>query len=384
MNRFLPRCSVWCIAASAFASFLSAAPANAEEACKGISTIQQLSDIRFKLDGCYFLTTDLNGANFVGFKPIGDKVHPITNPFRGTFDGRGHAIRNLKIYHNDFAEVGLFMRVAKTGVVRNLDLVDIDVRWTGFSSAWVGTVASSLRDKAVVTNVTVTGAVRGSDSSIIGGVIGEKDGGTLSKCSANVKVTGGDFTTVGGVLGRQVNGTTRECAAKGAVTAGQGSQAAGFAGTNINTNSKIIESSATGAVKGGEGATAAGFTTLNDGLLQQVYSHSPVTVGDGSVSLAALVTFANDTSRIIQAFATGKVKTTATFPTNIGGLIGFAAPGDVVTAGYWDTQSTGQNTSDGGTPRTTAQLKGPPLPAGFNGAVWGVNAASYPFLKKLQ
>jgi hypothetical protein len=236
-------------------------------------------------------------------------------------------------------------------------------------------------DQAVVTNVTATGAARGSPSSIIGGLIGEKDGGDLSKCSTNVKVTGGDFATLGGVLGRQVDGTTRECAAEGTITGGDGGQSAGFAGTNLN-DAKIIESFASGDVKAGDGGTAAGFTTINDGVLQQVYSHSSVTMGDGSVTLAALVGNATAESKIIQAFATGKVKTTATFPTSIGGLIAFAAPDDTVSFGYWDTQTTGQSTSDGGTPMATAQLKGT-LPPGFSGAIWGVKPNGYPFLKKL-
>lgn len=395
MNRLLPNAHVLCTSACLLTlSCISAASDPAAEACKGISTIQQLSDIRKNLAGCYFLTKNLDGKNFSGFKPIGDNLHPLTNPFRGSLDGRGFSIRNLRIIWNTqpngptTAEAGLFMSIAqvgpKKGVVRNLHLVNMDVRWIGNGSGTVGVLAAIMRGDTLVTNVTATGFARGNDSSYVGGLIGDKRGGTLSKCETNVKVIGTDFVQAGGVLGRHSGGTVRECGAKGPVTAGDGSDAAGFTGININKNTKIFESFSLGAVKTGDSSVAAGFTTLNDGTLQHVYSRSPVTVGGGfGVSLAALVTFANETSRIIQGYATGKVQTTATFPTNIGGLIGFAAPDDRVTSGYWDTQSTGQAESDGGTPMTTAQLKGGGLPPGFSGAIWGKKPNQYPHLKKI-
>ena len=56
-----------------------------------------------------------------------------------------------------------------------------------------------------------------------------------------------------------------------------------------------------------------------------------------------------------------------------------------VTASYWDTQTSGQTTSAGGTGLTTAQLKSS-LPAGFSSSVWGSNRRinhGYPYLLAL-
>lgn len=53
-----------------------------------------------------------------------------------------------------------------------------------------------------------------------------------------------------------------------------------------------------------------------------------------------------------------------------------------MTSSYWDTQTTGQSASVGGTPQTTAQLQSGILPAGFDPAVWSATPGQYPTLIK--
>ena len=56
-----------------------------------------------------------------------------------------------------------------------------------------------------------------------------------------------------------------------------------------------------------------------------------------------------------------------------------------MTDSYWDTQTSGQTTSAGGTGLTTAQLESG-LPAGFDSTVWGSNRRinhGYPYLLAL-
>jgi hypothetical protein len=63
---------------------------------------------------------------------------------------------------------------------------------------------------------------------------------------------------------------------------------------------------------------------------------------------------------------------------SIGGLSG--GPGASVTAGYWDTQTSGLSTSKEGTGKTTAQLQAA-LPSGFASDSWGIIAGkSFPYL----
>jgi hypothetical protein len=83
----------------------------------------------------------------------------------------------------------------------------------------------------------------------------------------------------------------------------------------------------------------------------------------------------------MDSYATGAV--TAGENSDVGGLVGYN--GGTVTASYWDTQTSGQTTSAGGTGLTTAQLKSG-LPAGFSSTVWGINRrinGGYPYLLAL-
>ncbi|MHC4107668.1 MAG: hypothetical protein ACYSTY_06235 [Planctomycetota bacterium] len=69
-----------------------------------------------------------------------------------------------------------------------------------------------------------------------------------------------------------------------------------------------------------------------------------------------------------------------------GGLVGFAAPGAVVSNSYWDVETSGQFTSAAGEAATTAELM---TQAHFEGwdfvAVWDiVEGETYPFLRERQ
>ena len=58
---------------------------------------------------------------------------------------------------------------------------------------------------------------------------------------------------------------------------------------------------------------------------------------------------------------------------------GFSVAPGTATNSYWDTQTTGQDTSAGGSPMTSAQLSSG-LPPGFDPAVWRSASGNYPFL----
>jgi hypothetical protein len=70
----------------------------------------------------------------------------------------------------------------------------------------------------------------------------------------------------------------------------------------------------------------------------------------------------------------------------VGGLVGLESS-TTVTDAYWDTETTGQDSSDGGTGLTTTEMTGSDAQgnmAGFNfGNTWQVDTAgepSYPYL----
>jgi len=71
---------------------------------------------------------------------------------------------------------------------------------------------------------------------------------------------------------------------------------------------------------------------------------------------------------VSECYSTGNV----TGDEHIGGLVGQNLYG-VVSNSFWDTQSSGQNTSDGGTGKTTEQMKDFDT---FDGVGWDIFAVA--------
>ena len=131
----------------------------------------------------------------------------------------------------------------------------------------------------------------------------------------------GDITTASdsfnaAVLCSENRGSIENCAAAGSVTALSLTTVGGLIGNNRGT---VTDSYATGSV-----------------------------VGDGQVG--GLVGNNNDT--VTDSYATGSVEGDE----NVGGLVG--NNNDTVTDSYWDTETTDQSDSDGGTGLTTAEMQG--------------------------
>jgi hypothetical protein len=134
-----------------------------------------------------------------------------------------------------------------------------------------------------------------------------------------------------------------------------------------------------------------GLVGLNLGPIEQSYATGAVT------SLGAFGTYARtyigglvgennqttsgDSGSVDQSYAIGSVTGSAR-RLSIGGLIGLNVGASATTSSYWDTESTGLSTSDGGTGLNSDQLQSG-LPDGFDPAVWGISSNinnGYPYL----
>ncbi len=92
---------------------------------------------------------------------------------------------------------------------------------------------------------------------------------------------------------------------------------------------------------------------------------------------------------VTQCYSTGAVSGTGW---DVGGLVGSILWPSVVTGSFWDTQTSGQTTSDGGTGKTTAEMQtastfldaGLPAGAGWDFVnIWGIGEnQTYPYLRK--
>ena len=130
---------------------------------------------------------DLSGEEWTPIG-IGQSFHWGIRSYSGTFDGKGHTIKNLSIDNSSANFVGLFGYVYG-GTIRNL---------------------------------TVSGSVKGSGHT--GGIAGGADGGTFENC-ANLCVVQSDSTeggTTGGIIGFALNMDheliVRDCYNVGSIT----------------------------------------------------------------------------------------------------------------------------------------------------------------------
>ena len=164
---------------------------------------------------------DLSGEEWTPIG-IGQSFHWGIRSYSGTFDGKGHTIKNLSIDNSSAQYVGLFGYVYG-GTIRNL---------------------------------TVSGSVKGSGHT--GGIAGLANGGTFENC-ANLCEVQGDSTaggTTGGIIGFAYDGDTlivRDCYNVGSIT---GRHAGGIIGQCNNRLETIRNCYNAGTVTGTANAGA--------------------------------------------------------------------------------------------------------------------------------
>jgi len=280
-----------------------------------------LDAIRDNLGGNYLLMNDLDSttpgyeelasptANWGrGWEPIGTN----DNQFTGSFDGQGHEIHDLFIryysYYEDF--VGLFGAIGVEGIVEDVGVINSDVTGYDFVGGLVG-----WNDGGTVSNSYSTGSVTGHGG--VGGLVGLHKDGTVNNCYATGTVTG--EALVGGLVGWNQDGTVSNSYATGTVTGTyQQSYAGGLVG--FNDWGTVTDSYSTGNVTGEE---------YVGGLVGHMNGHT-----------------------VNNCYATG----TVTGDDFVGGLVGLTYAISF-SSNFWDTETSGQASSAGGTGKTTAEMQ---------------------------
>ena len=261
------------------------------------------------LSAHYALACDID-ASGVNFTPIGY----LNNVFTGTFDGRGHVIRNLTISASCSGSgnfyFGLFHRVGTTGVVKNLGVENANI------------------------SVSHSGNYSGFTAGIIVGFIGTA-GGLVENCYSTGTVVAvhdnGVYVgaTAGGLVGVNYKGTVSRSYSTASVTATANlsynhasAHAGGLVGIGVY-DAKIINSYSIGFVS-------------------------------GNYQVGGLVGFVTNGASIENCYSTGVVSG----GTTRGGLVAENYNNNgTVSNSFWDVQTSGQTSSAGGTGLTTAQMK---------------------------
>ena len=274
-------------------------------------------------------------------------------PFSGTFEGDAYAIRHFT-YINPGSEytVALFRNIS--GTVRNVVMEDVSISigdGGGFAP-----LACGLTETGTVENCYADGQIEVSGmGEYIGGLVAELDG-TLLNCDANVEIiTGNEADSIGGLVGAVYNdGSVSYCSSMTAITTGSDSMDVG--GLVGSLDGAVTESLAEGSVSAGDNSQRIGGLAGYEATgadIRDCYSKASVVTGDSSQYVGGLAGRA--WGDIFDSYSMGAV-TAGQLSDHVGGLVGYAASSNTSHYSYWDTETSGQNTSATGTPKTTEQM----------------------------
>lgn len=187
-------------------------------------------------------TADIDLNNEPNWTPIGTVI-VINNgkdarPFKGTFDGDGYKITNLKVTGNS-NNAGLF------GYTQDATIKNCNVTGEVSGSSDVGGIVGNADGKTQILSCSFRGDVTGEDS-YIGGIAGSARG-TIKNCYALADVTA-SFVDAGGIAGYAYHVTIENCYYSGNVSAGNDAGGiAGFASGSTIKNCVSLAKSVTGS-----------------------------------------------------------------------------------------------------------------------------------------
>jgi len=242
-----------------------------------------------------------------GWLPIGKEkefdLDHDSKAFKSVYDGKGYAIKNLFINRPSQDNVGLF-GYTEYATIKNIKLDNANIVGKGNVGAIVGkqTGISSYDNDFGLYNSSASGNITGGEN--VGGLVGSNEDGYIEKSHSSVTVNG--EWKVGGLVGlnsRKMGST--------------------------NTESHIVNCYSTGNV-----------------------------IATGNYQIGGLVGY-NFKSEIKNSYSMGSITAPGQQQGHayaVGGLVGYDS-GGTITSSYWDTETSGFTTSDGGEGKTTAEMK---------------------------
>ena len=272
-------------------------------------------------DKHYIQTVNILDANNIcqdeqaGWIPIGTS----TTPFSGSYDGKGHLINDLFINRPTTDNVGLF-GYADGATISNLGLTNVDVTGRDRVGGLVGTNIGN----STIENCYVTGEVTGTTR--VGGLVGRNENSTIERSYSETEVTGtgtgsGNNERIGGLVGHSISSSSISLSYSAGNVSGE-DWVGGLIGHH-QTSSTVEDCYFIGTVTGNDHVGGLAGRLFNGGNVSNSYS-------------------------------TGEVSGIS----DVGGFIGSSGgTTNTVSNSFWDTETSGQGSSAGGTGKTTAEMK---------------------------
>ena len=228
------------------------------------------------------------------------------------------------------------------GIVGDLDKGSIansevlgSVSGVGLVGGVVGRSGTSGDISFSETSAAVTG-----DTSQVGGFAGVNIGSISHSHSSGSVTTTGTGVSVGGFVGEN-QGPITQSSAEGDVDAPGGSEVGGFVGVNRETAGTVTYSFASGSVDAKQ--NAGGFVGHNRQTIEDSYATGSVTVTDTNAGgFVGRNQFGN--AQIRNSYSTGAVSAGGS---GAGGFAGFHEEGKEISDSFWDTTTSGIETSSG-------------------------------------
>lgn len=176
----------------------------------------------------------------------------------------------------------------------------------------------------------------------------------------NIGLKDCDIVGKGACLAYRNDGEIDRCYATGVAADPTASWVAGLVVLNNGVISECRTDVAVDAsANGGSGGDAGGLVGDNGGTITDCYARGDVTAAGYAGGLVQL-----NSGTVVNCYSTGSVSGGS----GAGGLI--EDNSGTVTNSFWDTEASGQAASDGGTGKTTAQMKSV---ATFQAANWAIS-----------
>lgn len=335
--------------------------------------------------GYVHVSWETQSPEFLGFNPIGyyHYSEAKNKPFNGSLDGDGHIIDGLYINRPSERNVAMIVSAEGPIEIKDIRLKDLNVNAGSESATFINNLEG---ENVMIDNVKATGTITGGD--YIGGLFGRLDtSGVIKNTKSNVTVntTGpaGGFVrrVVGSGNGLEINNSY----ATGDINSSGGNSIGGFA-YSIREGTgrvKITNSYATGNVEGGSysggfvSTTSGGITISNSYATGDVTTEECCDFDRDAEQIGGLVAQLSSNAKVINSYSTGAVSGDS----ELGGLV--AQGSGTVSNSYWDTESSGQFSSVGGTGLTTSEMKGQAAAENMNlgfGDTWQTVDDDYPRL----
>ena len=209
-----------------------------------------------------------------------------TEPFKGTFDGKGYTITGLTIPTSDNEYMG-FIGMLDGGTVKNVKFASVSVN----GKDDVGTAVGRIINGGIVSGVQVLGGTV-SGAKRVGGVVGSiKASGTVSDCTNAAVVTAND-RNAGGIVGSAYYTETGKqmyitnCVNNGAVTASGvcgGIVSLSAANVSGNTNTAAVKGTEVGGIVGEQKSYGSVTNNTNSGAVTNTSDSENAAYGAGGI-----------------------------------------------------------------------------------------------------